>query len=182
MNKVDIKEVNLKVSDIIKDELSEVSFKTWFRQLEDAYMEESNIIIPVGNSFEKLLLEEKYLTILDNAYSQFIDTLNYDKVLIRINGDKEEDTKEITAKEARKLANEVNTETNVEKQISDKLETIYRIVKSYSKSGEYTFETIIDYGATHAITKGIIKSLERNGYKVSVKECSEDKTCLVIEW
>ena len=62
--------------DLIKIELSEVSYNTWFKTIEPISMDDNNIILAAPNEFTKGILDGRYLNLIKNAISQ-ITKQNY---------------------------------------------------------------------------------------------------------
>lgn len=56
-----------KTLNIIKAELTEVSFNTWLKSLEPLYLNEDTITLGVPNDFTKGILEARYQTLISNA-------------------------------------------------------------------------------------------------------------------
>ena len=60
--------------DIIKDELTEVSFNTWIEPIIQFKIEENTIFLQVCNEFSKSILEARYIDLLTNAIYQVMDS------------------------------------------------------------------------------------------------------------
>ncbi len=63
--------------DIIKTELTEVSFNTWLKTIEPITINDNRIILGAPNEFTKSILEARYLTLIKNAINQASNS-NYD--------------------------------------------------------------------------------------------------------
>lgn len=63
--------------DIIKTELTEVSFNTWLKTIEPITISDNRIILGAPNEFTKSILEARYLTLIKNAINQTSKS-NYD--------------------------------------------------------------------------------------------------------
>ncbi|GAB6085950.1 chromosomal replication initiator protein DnaA [Alkaliphilus crotonatoxidans] len=59
-----------KTQNIIRSELTEVSFNTWIKTIEPISMDENQIILAVPNDFTKGILNTRYATLIDNAIKQ----------------------------------------------------------------------------------------------------------------
>ncbi|SCY62964.1 chromosomal replication initiator protein DnaA [Alkaliphilus peptidifermentans] len=56
--------------DLIKTELTEVSFNTWIKTIEPISLEEKHIVLGVPNDFTRGILNTRYITLLSNALKQ----------------------------------------------------------------------------------------------------------------
>lgn len=56
--------------ELIKTELSDVSFNTWFNTMEPLTINESEVVLGTPNEFTKKIIEDRYLILLKNAISQ----------------------------------------------------------------------------------------------------------------
>lgn len=56
--------------ELIKTELSDVSFNTWFNTMEPLSINESEVVLGTPNEFTKKIIEDRYLILLKNAISQ----------------------------------------------------------------------------------------------------------------
>lgn len=59
-----------KTQNLIKTELTEVSFNTWIKTIEPISMEGNQIILGVPNDFTKGILNTRYATLINNAIKQ----------------------------------------------------------------------------------------------------------------
>lgn len=73
-------ELMKKVKDFIKEEISTISYDTWFKQLEIYDINDTQIILSTPTSFQKEFLEGKYFDLLHNTFKYF--TNSDKKVLI----------------------------------------------------------------------------------------------------
>ena len=88
-----------KALDIVKGELSEVSFNTWILGSEPISMSENKIIIGVQTEFTKDILEQRYKTLISNSI-QHISAKKYEiEFVTQSNTPAEEDTPIKKAKE-----------------------------------------------------------------------------------
>lgn len=62
---------------LIRRELTEVSFNTWLKTIEPISIDNSNIILGAPNEFTKGILEARYLTLIKNAIKQ-VSNFNYE--------------------------------------------------------------------------------------------------------
>lgn len=65
MNNAD--EVFVKALDIMKSELTEISFNTWFKTIHDVQIKDNLLTMNVPNSFNKEMIESRYYDLLKNA-------------------------------------------------------------------------------------------------------------------
>lgn len=56
--------------DLMKMELTEVSFNTWLKTINPINMDNNNIVLSVPNKFTKNILEARYITLIKNAINQ----------------------------------------------------------------------------------------------------------------
>lgn len=61
------------VLDLIRVELTEVSFNTWLKTIEPLTMSEDRIILAAPNEFTKGILESRYINLIKNAIIQITD-------------------------------------------------------------------------------------------------------------
>ena len=74
---VNLEELWLSSLDIIKTELTEVSFNTWLKTIEPMTINDNRIMLGAPNEFTKSILEARYLTLIQNAINQ-VSNKNYD--------------------------------------------------------------------------------------------------------
>lgn len=83
--------------ELIKTELSDVSFNTWFNTMEPLSINESEVVLGTPNEFTKKIIEDRYLILLKNAISQTAG-LNYNIRLICPGEENEIENSDITEK------------------------------------------------------------------------------------
>lgn len=83
--------------ELIKTELSDVSFNTWFNTMEPLSINESEVVLGTPNEFTKKIIEDRYLILLKNAISQTAG-LNYNIRLICPSEENEIENSDITEK------------------------------------------------------------------------------------
>lgn len=66
----DLEELWLNSLDIIRTELTEVSFNTWLKTIEPISINNNRIMLGAPNEFTKSILEARYLTLIQNAINQ----------------------------------------------------------------------------------------------------------------
>lgn len=59
-----------RVLDLLKNELTEISYNTWIRTIEPIYVNSNTIELGVPTDFNKGILESRYLTLVSNAIKQ----------------------------------------------------------------------------------------------------------------
>ena len=65
-----LEELWLSSLDIIRTELTEVSFNTWLKTIEPITINDNRIVLGAPNEFTKSILEARYLTLIQNAVNQ----------------------------------------------------------------------------------------------------------------
>ena len=58
-----------KAKNLLKEETTEISYQTWFKNLQIASMEENNIVLIVDSIFQKDLLESKFQELIINTFN-----------------------------------------------------------------------------------------------------------------
>ena len=58
------------VLNLIKVELTEVSFNTWLKTVEPVNISDTKVILAAPNEFTKNILEGRYLNLIKNAFKQ----------------------------------------------------------------------------------------------------------------
>lgn len=94
---VDLEELWLSSLDIIKTELTEVSFNTWLKTIEPMSINDNRIMLGAPNEFTKSILEARYLTLIQNAVNQ-VSNKKYDISFLIPGEEVNSDSKEITEK------------------------------------------------------------------------------------
>lgn len=97
--------------ELIKTELSDVSFNTWFNTMEPLSINESEVVLGTPNEFTKKILEDRYLILLKNAISQTTG-LNYNIRLICPGEESEDETEKNSNKELSTVVDNSNTNTS----------------------------------------------------------------------
>lgn len=183
-----ISKINLQVAEIIKNELTTVSYETWLKPIENAYMKSNNIVIETDNLFHKEILEQRYLKLLDTAFSQFINELNYSKIIIKVRQpisqieNKIEDTpfQLISASEIKKIADLKNEEKiEVDATVQKILIEISNYIDVSASKGEYSTSYIFTKKCNAEVFKRIIDELNNKGYKT---DFIKDMNIIMIEW
>ncbi|MGB7603978.1 MAG: chromosomal replication initiator protein DnaA [Lutisporaceae bacterium] len=108
-----------KTLDLIKVELTEVSFNTWLKAIQPVSLSVDTFTFSVPDDFTKGILEARYLTLIKNALKQVSSTY-YDVNLIIGSEDKESNQ-----------ANEINRDRTEEEQSNSSL------------NPKYTFDTFV---------------------------------------
>ncbi len=73
----DLEELWTSSLDIIKTELTEVSFNTWLKTIDPITISDNRIMLGAPNEFTKGILEARYLTLIQNAINQ-VSGQNYE--------------------------------------------------------------------------------------------------------
>ncbi len=74
---LDLDELWLNSLEVIKTELTEVSFNTWLKSIEPITISDNRLILGAPNEFTKSILSARYLTLIKNAVKQ-VSGINYD--------------------------------------------------------------------------------------------------------
>ena len=65
------------VLDIIKVELTEVSYNTWLKTIIPISISDNNIVLAAPNDFTKGILEGRYLNLIKNAIKEVTQRIFY---------------------------------------------------------------------------------------------------------
>ncbi|WP_194192606.1 chromosomal replication initiator protein DnaA [Clostridium chrysemydis] len=90
--------------DVIKGELSEVSFNTWIKSCEPISISSNTIRISVPNTFSQEILEKRYKDLVANSIQAVCSKLYKIEFLVASEIQKEEETKEKAEKKAERRA------------------------------------------------------------------------------
>ena len=90
MQKAEINELNTKAKELLKTEVTDISYNTWIKNIEILSVDDSTITIVAQNIVHKDMLDSRYLPLLKNTFS-FITHKNYEiKVVSEEDLEKEE--------------------------------------------------------------------------------------------
>lgn len=90
MQKAEINELNTKAKELLKTEVTGISYSTWISNIEIFSVDDTTITIMAQNIVHKDMLESRYLSLLKNTFS-FITHKNYDvKIICEENMPKDE--------------------------------------------------------------------------------------------
>lgn len=81
MQKAEINELNTKAKELLKTEVTGISYSTWISNIEIFSVDDTTITIMAQNIVHKDMLESRYLSLLKNTFS-FITPKNYDVKII----------------------------------------------------------------------------------------------------
>ena len=81
MQKAEINELNTKAKELLKTEVTGISYSTWISNIEIFSVDDTTITIMAQNIVHKDMLESRYLSLLKNTFS-FITHKNYDVKII----------------------------------------------------------------------------------------------------
>lgn len=81
MQKAEINELNTKAKELLKTEVTGISYSTWISNIEIFSVDDTTITIMAQNIVHKDMLESRYLSLLKNTFS-FITHKNYDIKII----------------------------------------------------------------------------------------------------
>ncbi|KAB3533829.1 chromosomal replication initiator protein DnaA [Alkaliphilus pronyensis] len=116
-----LSEVWEKTLDLIKTELTEVSFNTWIKTIDPISLEEKQIILGVQNDFTRGILNNRYLALLSNAIKQ----VTTKKLEIQFIVPSEESVK------------------NVKKEQGKSIKAQLEILTTNTLNPKYTFDTFV---------------------------------------
>jgi chromosomal replication initiation ATPase DnaA len=77
----DIKFINKKISDILKNDYNEVVYKVWLFLTESAELDENDIVINAPNYYIKETMEDRYASEIEELYR---NELKFSKFIIRV--------------------------------------------------------------------------------------------------
>ena len=183
--KKNIQEINKSVLEYIKDKVPDVSYNTWFSFIKDAYIEKDSIIINVSNSFEKAILEDRYLDLINEAYDKFKSELKYNMISIKF-GDKNETLLESlncnrkkTANDMKVIANNENSKViDIKNEIERLLNDILVTIRIMANKGEY--EAVYLYNNKDSCyAEQLENELNDLGYKTVT---SKSRKVVEIKW
>ena len=181
-----IKVINLKVAAMIRREHTEVNYNTWIKPIENAYIEDNNIIVDVENDFIKAILEDRYLTLFNTTYLQFNNELNYNEIIIRTQPHKIEETKNDIkfelklASESKKIADIKNEEKiEIDATIKKILTQIDDQITLLAEKGHYSTSYMITNKFNQEIIEKVLKTLIDAGYTTDYRE---GLNTISVEW
>ncbi len=91
MQRAEINELLTKAKELLKSEVTEISYRTWIKDFEIEDISNNNIIILTQNSVQKNMLESRYLPVIQNTFN-FLTNINYEIKVISEEERGEEDT------------------------------------------------------------------------------------------
>ena len=68
--------------ELLKEEMSPISFKTWINPLELKEITENKIILLVTTKFQKDVIEKKYIDLISNTF-KYLTNKDYDILLLK---------------------------------------------------------------------------------------------------
>ncbi|MCY6958590.1 DnaA N-terminal domain-containing protein [Clostridium brassicae] len=186
---MNIKEINVEVTDLIKDKIPETSYNTWCKYVENAYVQENNIVIPVENEFEKAIIEERYLELFNTAYQKFKDEFSYDKIIIMTDENtdskqnKKEESEYKTAEKMKELADKKNEELiDIKKETEKALKKILETVEMMAGKGDYSTSYLCNNIEECNVIENVAKELEKLGFLTKIADFGEYKKAINIKW
>ena len=121
--KIDKDELLTKAKELLKDEVTPISFNTWFKSLDIQSISNDHIVFTAVSEFQKDMLENKYNSLLINTLS-YITNKNWTFSVVDLSS-KDEDPVEIISEKKSNVS-----ETELESNRS-------------SLNPKYTFETFV---------------------------------------
>lgn len=183
-------EITLKVAESMKRELTDVSYNTWLKPIETAYMQGNNIIIEVENNFSKSILEEKYLELISNTYSLVLPKSSHNKIIFKVapkevtntisNANNTATTKLKPALESKRIADIKNEEKiQVDATIKKILSEIPEYIDIAASKGEYSTSYMSRYKCNKEVIEKLLEKLNEKGYTT---QYIEDINTIRIQW
>jgi len=84
-----------KAKDLLKEELTGISFKTWIEPLEPLSLQNNSITLKANSIFQKDIIESRYLDLIKNTFS-FVTKRDYNIIVsFSEKGEEEYDAKKI---------------------------------------------------------------------------------------
>ncbi len=77
MQRAEINELLTKAKELLKSEVTEISYRTWIKDIEIEDIKDTTIIILTQNNMQKNMLESRYLPVIQNTFS-FLTNINYE--------------------------------------------------------------------------------------------------------
>ncbi len=77
MQRAEINELLTKAKELLKSEVTEISYRTWIKDIEIDDISNNTIIILAQNSVQKNMLESRYLPVIQNTFN-FLTNINYE--------------------------------------------------------------------------------------------------------
>ena len=77
MQRAEIVELLTKAKELLKSEVTEISYRTWIKDIEIDDISNNTIIILAQNSVQKNMLESRYLPVIQNTFN-FLTNINYE--------------------------------------------------------------------------------------------------------
>ena len=81
MQRAEIVELLTKAKELLKSEVTEISYRTWIKDIEIEDITNNTIIILTQNSVQKNMLESRYLPVIQNTFN-FLTNINYEIKII----------------------------------------------------------------------------------------------------
>ncbi len=81
MQRAEIDELLTKAKDLLKSEVTEISYRTWIKDIEIEDITNNTIIILTQNGLQKNMLESRYLPVIQNTFN-FLTNISYEIKII----------------------------------------------------------------------------------------------------
>jgi chromosomal replication initiator protein len=121
--KIDKDELLTKTKELLKDEVTPISFNTWFKTLDIQSISNDHIVFSAVSEFQKDMIENKYNSLLLNTLS-YITNKNWTFSVVDLSSEEEENVEIISDKKPN--VSDVELESN-----------------HSSLDSKYTFETFV---------------------------------------
>jgi len=182
---------NKKVKEQMLLDITTINYNTWLKYIENAFMENNNIIIEVNNDFVKSIIECRYMEFIKVCYKAFICFKNIE---IRVNKKKEKNInlalykKQIlkikSASEMNELTKSIlEEEIAIDEIVQVELKNILNQIEVIAKTGLFS-TTILLYHKqiNEEVIEKIIDILKKNGYKANSQKLLAERNVLEIKW
>ena len=87
-----LNEVLVQAKDLLKGEISELSYKTWILPLEISNISDNNVVLISDDSFKKDSVEARFKDLLENAFSIILQKKCNISIILKDSNDTEDKT------------------------------------------------------------------------------------------
>ena len=171
-------------------DITDESYNTWLKYIENAFMENNNIIIEVDTDFVKNIIESRYIDYIRNCYKIFncfenIEVRVSKKPKEKIALTYENKTLKIkTAFEMKEFTNCISEEKfTIDETVRIELKNILDQIKTIAKTGCFSTTVLLYHKQiSKEVIEKIIDILKENGYTVNLLFSLEQRKILEIRW
>ncbi len=189
MQKQHLSELWEKVNGMIRQELTQVSFDTWIRNLEPVSYENNKIIFKVPNEFSKSILQNRYSNLIATAIRTCINEVVEVEYVAENGGYVKEienmviDNQLKSAVEMRKLAEDVRQRSvDVDERVKQHIINISKHVEYSSNRGETEVRVILsnERDKQDEIFEKVLKEIQNKGYTAELD--NDDFPHIKLSW